>query len=162
MSTRRFSPKSSRGSSFNMLKKQYVQADVCRVCGLPPGQFQHWVNRGLLQRADKKIKSGKKRLYSKLDIVEIMILSELSRFGMRPKQASEFANKIFVSIFNNRSNIEEVVLSGNFSRYFILWSGESGRIESGIRSESYPPNPKSLVYICIDLVKVMRFVMSNT
>src|SRR3954452_10745397 len=73
---------------------RHTQAELLPLLGLSAGSFQNWVNRGLASLSERNPGRGRARLYSDLDAMRLVTTVELTRLGISPSMAAEFAAKV--------------------------------------------------------------------
>jgi len=61
-----------------LITPRYTQPVVLAVTGLKPAQLQTWVNREVVQLFEQNPGSGRRRLYSALDIIKLAIMRRLA------------------------------------------------------------------------------------
>jgi DNA-binding transcriptional MerR regulator len=70
----------------------YSQADVLEVTRLKPEVLQTWVNRRALDLATQNPGYGRRRLYSKLDVVKLAIMRRMADMKIALSMAREVAD----------------------------------------------------------------------
>ncbi|MEM7223002.1 MAG: MerR family transcriptional regulator [Pseudomonadota bacterium] len=69
--------------SFDLTTPRFAQPEVLNVIrGLSAGLLQTWVNRGHIVLSDQNPGSGRRRLYSPIDIVKLALMARLASFGI--------------------------------------------------------------------------------
>src|SRR3954454_12652467 len=73
---------------------RHTQADLLPLLGLSAGSFQNWVNRGVVALSERNPGVGRRRLFSDLDAMRLLTTVELTRLGIGPSMAADFAAKV--------------------------------------------------------------------
>ena len=79
-------------SEIDVHAQQFYQADILRVVpGLDVPKFQAWLTRGHLKLADHSPGSGRRRLWSALEVIQIAALWEMTRMMVPVSFAADIA-----------------------------------------------------------------------
>ena len=73
---------------------RFAQPEVLRVSGLSAATLQTWVNRGHVQLSEQNPGSGRRRLYSPLDVVNLAIMGRLYGFGINITHSQDLAEDV--------------------------------------------------------------------
>lgn len=85
---------------------RYDAAMVCALTSVSHDSLQNWVKRGLLEPEGGGGK-GFRRLYTKYDVIEIAIASNLTRVGVETGLAFWFAGEVLGSTYNHLKTYRE-------------------------------------------------------
>jgi len=69
-------------STTELLDQRFTQADVLGVTKLRKELLQTWVNRGVVKLGEQNPGTGKRRLYSALDIVKLGLMRRVADLGL--------------------------------------------------------------------------------
>ncbi|MCB1833845.1 MAG: MerR family transcriptional regulator [Geminicoccaceae bacterium] len=72
---------------------EFDQKQVLEWTGLNAATLQNWANRGIIQLKPSRPGKRQRRLYSAMDVIKLLCIFELSRLGVMPAFASDFADK---------------------------------------------------------------------
>lgn len=70
---------------------EYTQADVIRITGVSAKTLQNWTdpNRGILRLSQGNVGKGRRRLYSPMDMMAVVLIGHLSALGIAPNLVSQ-------------------------------------------------------------------------
>lgn len=70
---------------------EYTQADVIRITAVSAKTLQNWTdpNRGILRLSQDSVGKGRRRLYSPLDIMAVLLIAQLASLGIAPNLVSQ-------------------------------------------------------------------------
>jgi len=74
-------------------KSRHTQPEVLKVTGIKPAVLQTWINRGAIDLAEQNPGSGRRRLYSELDVVKLAIMRRLADLRVDLKVGKEIAEE---------------------------------------------------------------------
>src|SRR5262245_35231283 len=70
---------------------RYTQPEVLLVTRLKPAVLQTWINRGAIALAEQNPGTGRRRLYSRLDVVKLAIMRRLADLQIALAVSKEIA-----------------------------------------------------------------------
>ena len=77
--------------SLSLTEPAYTQPEVLSITKLEPSVLQTWVNRRAIELSEQNPGSGRRRLYSKLDIVKLAIMRRMADFDVALARSVELA-----------------------------------------------------------------------
>ena len=100
-------------AGINYLKQQFTQANVLHaVPGLDVGKLQAWLTRGHITLAEHSPGSGRPRLWSALEVIQIAAMSELTRMMIPIGFAAKIAGRIRELVAEMPRPLEVVLQDG--------------------------------------------------
>ena len=81
---------------------RHTQADILPLVGVPASTLQNWANRGVIALSEQNPGKAKRRLYSELDVIKLVTMVELTRFGIGPAVAADMAGARRVGLAGKR------------------------------------------------------------
>lgn len=82
---------------------QFTQPEVLKVTRLKPAVLQTWVNRNAIELAEQNPGTGRRRLYSALDVVKLALMRRVADLQMDLSVAREIANEAERMLTANQS-----------------------------------------------------------
>ncbi len=76
-----------------MLIPRYTQPEILQVTKLKPDVLQTWINRNVLELADQNPGSGRRRLYSRIDVVKLALMRRVADLRIELTVARELAGE---------------------------------------------------------------------
>ncbi|MCL4852557.1 MAG: MerR family transcriptional regulator, partial [Bryobacteraceae bacterium] len=124
-----------------MKTPQFVNSDVMQVTGRTAATLQTWINHGILiPTSGQNPGSGKRRLYSAIDVCKVAVLGELTDFGFPPSEARKLAEFVGDELTDNAQQL----LTGRI----MLWIYREGKeFRYDLRDSTFemsPAEPTSL------------------
>jgi len=98
-------------SSTELLDQRFTQADVLSVTKLRKELLQTWVNRGVVKLGEQNPGTGKRRLYSALDIVKLGLMRRVADLGLELDIGRDLASEAERMLLNGRKVEWEYYLS---------------------------------------------------
>ena len=93
----------------------YPQQVVLKVTGLTAGTLQNWANRRIVKLSVQNPGRQARRLYSPLDMMKLLTVAELSRFGVSAAKAAEFAETVVLAEADRQARDCERMKQGDYS-----------------------------------------------
>jgi DNA-binding transcriptional MerR regulator len=87
----------------DLLDQRFTQADVLAVTKLRPELLQTWVNRGVLKLGEQNPGSGRRRLYSALDIVKLALMRRIADLGLELDIGRDLAGEAERTLLEGRA-----------------------------------------------------------
>ncbi len=81
-------------TDLDLQSPRFAQPDVLRVTGLRAPVLQTWVNRGHIRLSEQNPGTGRRRLYSPIDVVKLAIMRRLYDFGIDITYSQELAEDV--------------------------------------------------------------------
>jgi hypothetical protein len=76
-----------------MLIPRYTQPEILQVTKLKPEVLQTWINRNVLELADQNPGSGRRRLYSRIDVVKLALMRRVADLRIELTVARDLAGE---------------------------------------------------------------------
>lgn len=97
--------------AIDLLEQQFTQPDVLAITQLRKELLQTWINRGVVKLAEQNPGSGRRRLYSAIDIVKLGLMRRIADLGLDLNIGRDLADEAERNLLSGRDVPWELHLS---------------------------------------------------